>query len=526
MAPADQRVITRMPVLRIKLPDRPVEVTHVLDGDRITIGRGPDNTIQINDRTVSKHHAELLAVDGHYRLHDLDATNPTCVDGQPVTDFHLLEKCQMLFGTVEAEFSPEMPTDQDKQNAAWVPTLAEFEFMKRENRELQMQIVAFEKRIEILGSAPLITRQTTVLAISPDVHARAVAERDVLRKENADLQFDMENLRCDLAAIMRDRDALRQAWATVRAELSGVEEELTRLRRDLNPGLQEAVTEIGDVLPNEAPPVEAAPIAAFDSHRHLEELLSTAPEVIESLRRDLKLLSASPHNETNRREAAHHGTALVEATHGVPGHPIQRLATGINALLSDIITFPGPFAWTALATLKEALNVISALLNPDAFPRASDVSQPRVLAIENDAELLDRMVAALKAAGIVTVAQCEPARVASQLLQAEFDLVLIDNEFPGVDGLDLCHEIHALPGYGRTPILFLTTGNTVDGRAESLLAGGSDFLRKPFNGLELTLKTETWIYRKQFGLLPRGADVGDAGLQSVEIGLEALWQLP
>jgi pSer/pThr/pTyr-binding forkhead associated (FHA) protein len=53
-----------------------VEVTHVLDGDRITIGRGPDNTIQINDRTVSKHHAELLAADGHYRLHDLDATNP------------------------------------------------------------------------------------------------------------------------------------------------------------------------------------------------------------------------------------------------------------------------------------------------------------------------------------------------------------------------------------------------------------------------------------------------------------------
>jgi CheY-like chemotaxis protein len=525
MAPADKSgPLPRMPILRIKLPDRPVDVTHVLEGERITVGRGPDNTIQINDRTVSKHHAELLAVHGHYRLHDLDATNRTCVDGQPVTDFHLLENCQVLFGTVEAEFSPEMPTEQDKRNGEWVPTLAEFEFMKRENRELQMQILAFERRIEILGSAPLVTRQNTVLAISPDVHARVVAERDNLQKENADLQFDMENLRCDLAAIMRERDALRQAWATVRAELSGVEEELARLRQDLNPGLQETDTETGDVPPNEAPVVAVDPIA-IDSH-HLAELLNTAPEVIESLRRDLKLLSASPLDETSRNETARHAAALVEVTRGIQGHPIERLAVHIDALLSDITTCAVAFAWTALATVKEALNLVSALLNPDAFRQASDVPPPRVLAVENDAELLIRLVAALKGAGIATVTQSDPASAASQLLKTEFDLVLVDNEFPGVDALDFCNEIRALPGHSRTPILFLTAADTVDGRAESLLAGGSDFLRKPFNILELTLKAETWIYRKQFGLLPRGIDMGPSGSGSIEIGLEALRQLP
>jgi DNA-binding response OmpR family regulator len=116
--------------------------------------------------------------------------------------------------------------------------------------------------------------------------------------------------------------------------------------------------------------------------------------------------------------------------------------------------------------------------------------------------------------------------VASQLLATEFDLIFIDNELPGIDALDLCSEIRGLPGYGRTPILFLTAANKVDGRAQSFLAGGSDFLCKPFNVLELTLKTETWIYRKRFGLLPRGAGVSDTEVQSVEIGLEALRQLP
>jgi hypothetical protein len=40
-----------MPVLRIKLPDNKGEITHVLAGERITIGRRPENTIQIIDLT-------------------------------------------------------------------------------------------------------------------------------------------------------------------------------------------------------------------------------------------------------------------------------------------------------------------------------------------------------------------------------------------------------------------------------------------------------------------------------------------
>ena len=72
-----------MPVLRIKLPNQG-EVTHILSGEHISIGRRPDNTIQILDRSVSGHHAELISVNGHYRLHDLQSTNLCFVDGQPV----------------------------------------------------------------------------------------------------------------------------------------------------------------------------------------------------------------------------------------------------------------------------------------------------------------------------------------------------------------------------------------------------------------------------------------------------------
>src|SRR5580698_1465943 len=92
-----------MPTLRVKLPDQS-EATHVLRGERVTVGRRPDNTVQIIDRSVSAHHAEFLFVDGHYRLHDLESTNLTFAEGAAITDYHLLGNAKLAFGTVQCEF--------------------------------------------------------------------------------------------------------------------------------------------------------------------------------------------------------------------------------------------------------------------------------------------------------------------------------------------------------------------------------------------------------------------------------------
>jgi pSer/pThr/pTyr-binding forkhead associated (FHA) protein len=61
-------------------------VTHELVDEAITIGRGPDNTIVVNDPSISTHHAQLLLERDTYRLKDLDSTNGTRVNGKPVTE--------------------------------------------------------------------------------------------------------------------------------------------------------------------------------------------------------------------------------------------------------------------------------------------------------------------------------------------------------------------------------------------------------------------------------------------------------
>ena len=224
-----------MPSLRIKLPDNKGEITHVLLGDRITIGRRPDNTIQIIDRSVSGHHAELIGYHGQYRVHDLGSTNLTCVDGQQVTDFHLHKACNLKFGSIECEFSLETPETSADKPAELVPTKSEMEFLRRENLDLQSKIAAQQKQIDILSSARLMTKETQQLGVSPEAHRRTTKERDELKVQKAQLETDMDNLKADLVAVARERDAMRQAWDTVKTEKEAAEKELSTLRANHTP---------------------------------------------------------------------------------------------------------------------------------------------------------------------------------------------------------------------------------------------------------------------------------------------------
>jgi S1-C subfamily serine protease len=56
------------------------------DGDRILVGRAPDNTLRFsdNDRRVSAHHAEIIRKGDHYILRDLGSTNGTIINGRRV----------------------------------------------------------------------------------------------------------------------------------------------------------------------------------------------------------------------------------------------------------------------------------------------------------------------------------------------------------------------------------------------------------------------------------------------------------
>ena len=64
-----------------------------------------------------------------------------------------------------------------------------------------------------------------------------------------------------------------------------------------------------------------------------------------------------------------------------------------------------------------------------------------------------------------------------------YDLAILDRMMPGMDGLSILKALRA--ANNSLPVIFLTAMADVDDRVEGLLAGGDDYLVKPFQFSEL-----------------------------------------
>ncbi len=91
----------------IILPEDGLPVTHDIDateGDVITVGRLPDNQVQIDDASVSSHHAQISLVGGKWIFKDLNSTNGSRHNGEQVTEASLEHGDELRFGKIRARF--------------------------------------------------------------------------------------------------------------------------------------------------------------------------------------------------------------------------------------------------------------------------------------------------------------------------------------------------------------------------------------------------------------------------------------
>jgi CheY-like chemotaxis protein len=528
-----------MPTLRIKLAEQG-EVTHELAGDRITIGRRPDNTIQIIDRSVSAHHAELIAEDGHYRLRDLGSTNLSFVDGSPVTDFHLHEECRLTFGTVQCEFDPRAGSGMPRLSMAQMEK--DLAFMRGENADLLAQIIALQRQIDILSSARLVTKKAdnTPFASANDALKTIVGERDDLRHLTAGLKLELENVREELTSTIRERDAARQACELMKAEKVSHSRELQDLRQQAGRDGQ-PVNGTSSPASNVPPGPSAGDTAAIGSATLASlrqtalapapvpapsnvTLLTSAVEppgeatqkitlplspALQAIATPLKCLStALIRLSTNindrgaRAQLATQGSKLAHAASLLGNHPIVRLSLAIEALLQECVENPDCPAPAQIRTLTQATELISNLLDPRHHDRAKGLTHPKVLAVDDDNDLLHTLAATLELAQLPTTT-CSDSGTAQALLEKEdYDLLLLDAGLPEIGSPTLCDRVRENNRH-RTPVIFLTVANPLDHPTEASLklSGGSDFLPKPFTTAELTVKAETWIWKSRLGFL-------------------------
>ena len=78
-----------------------------------------------------------------------------------------------------------------------------------------------------------------------------------------------------------------------------------------------------------------------------------------------------------------------------------------------------------------------------------------------------------------------------------FDLVVLDVLMPGIDGFELCRKIREKYTLFELPILFLTSLREISHIVKGFESGGNDYLVKPFDNQELSVRSKTLIKLKR-----------------------------
>lgn len=87
---------------------------------------------------------------------------------------------------------------------------------------------------------------------------------------------------------------------------------------------------------------------------------------------------------------------------------------------------------------------------------------------------------------------------ALKLLAArDFDAVLLDKLMPGMDGDEVCRRIRGELGLAMLPIIMVTGNGNLANLQESMAAGASDFVRKPYAPTELQVRVRAAAQRKR-----------------------------
>ncbi len=156
-----------------------------------------------------------------------------------------------------------------------------------------------------------------------------------------------------------------------------------------------------------------------------------------------------------------------------------------------------PVSRAALASRMVDAHV-SVVPEPAQSPltQAAADAAPRVLVVEDDA--LNRTIVCqlLRHSGCAVSAVADGQAALDLLNEQPFDLVLMDWQMPGMDGLEATRRLRAgaAGDAGRTvPVVALTANAFAEDRATCLAAGMNDFLTKPVLAGSLARMVDRWV---------------------------------
>jgi len=129
-------------------------------------------------------------------------------------------------------------------------------------------------------------------------------------------------------------------------------------------------------------------------------------------------------------------------------------------------------------------------MNSPLFPSEQQICTAKVLIVDDEAadiRVLEWALGQAKFPNFRSVTDSTQAQ--NEFNQFQPDIVLLDFDMPNLDGFAVLKLLRESTPTGEfLPVLMITGENTAEMRGRALAAGASDFLGKPIDYLEVTLR--------------------------------------
>ena len=245
------------------------------------------------------------------------------------------------------------------------------------------------------------------------------------------------------------------------------------------------------------PGTNADPDAEFQSELR-NTFVESLPATLATLRSSLQNLSRGTDDVVRLKHIydLHRRCHALSGNAGITGlYLIGQMAAALEALLKELYEKPKNINVSTLRTIAAAVDFLGYLFQSGLAPEKQEMPPANILVVDDEAISRRAIIYALEKTQLPSIGVDNPTEAFRMLSQREFDLVFLDVDMPEMTGFELCARLRQLPHHKKTPVLFVTALNDFESRTSSTMAGGNDFIGKPFLFIELTVKALMHVIR-------------------------------
>jgi DNA-binding response OmpR family regulator len=111
----------------------------------------------------------------------------------------------------------------------------------------------------------------------------------------------------------------------------------------------------------------------------------------------------------------------------------------------------------------------------------TDNSKPKVVIVDDDRALRDRLQQVLERAGYHVAQAPSGLRLLSLLEVDRPDLILLDVAMSWIDGFELCRAMKANSAYQQIPVVFISGRSSDSDIQHGMACGAADYFVKPLD---------------------------------------------